>query len=199
MSKTYSVALLESMGMPEAMINIFERLKAEGNWSGLSANMSYYSGWLAVTFEAYYNSVPDQERYKFLIDLYSDGGDGIGSIRKEMRKARKYGSPVFPTNFGDVITIYRAGDEPISKAAYRMSWTTDLEKGKWFMDYSGMKKRTDMHLYTGEISREKVIAYYDGRNEKEIIQYRGVKNIKEIGFMTFDEIFDRWVKSRQVS
>ena len=133
----------------------------------MSAYMSCYSEWMAVTFEAYYDSVPDNERYKFLIDLYSDGGDRIGSIRKAMRTARKYGSPVLPPDFGDVITVYRAGDEPVNKAAYRLSWTTDLEKAKWFMNYSGRMKKADMHLYTGEIRREKVIAYFDGRSEKE--------------------------------
>ena len=32
MNKTYSVALLETMGMPEEMIDFFESLKAKGNW-----------------------------------------------------------------------------------------------------------------------------------------------------------------------
>ena len=196
MSKTYSVALLETMGMPEEMIDFFESLKAKGKWSAMSAYMSCYSEWMAVTFEAYYDSVPDNERYKFLIDLYSDGGDRIGSIRKAMRTARKYGSPVLPLDFGDVITVYRAGDEPVNKAAYRLSWTTDLEKAKWFMNYSGRMKKADMHLYTGEIRREKVIAYFDGRSEKEIIQYGSVKNIKEIGFKTYEEIVNHRVKSK---
>ena len=197
MSKTYSVALLETMGMPEEMIYIFESLKAEENWLGLSVNMSLFSDWLPVTFAAYYDSVPDHERYNFLIGLYTNGGDRVGSIRKEMRNARKYGSPVLPPDLGDIITVYRAGDESINKAPYRLSWTTDLEKAKWFMDYSGIRKGTDMHLYVGEISRDKVIAYYDGRDEKEIIQYRNVKNIKEIGFMTYEEIVGRYVKSRK--
>ena len=196
MSKTYSVALLETMGMPEEMIYIFESLKAEENWLGLSVNMSLFSDWLPVTFAAYYDSVPDHERYNFLIGLYTNGGDRVGSIRKEMRNARKYGSPVFPSDIGDIITVYRAGDEPISKATYRMSWTTDLEKAKWFMNYSGRMKKADMHLYTGEIRREKVIAYFDGRSEKEIIQYGSVKNIKEIGFKTYEEIVNHRVKSK---
>ena len=196
MNKTYSVALLETMGMPEEMIDFFENLKAKGKWSAMSAYMSCYSEWMAETFEAYYDSVPDNERYKFLIDLYSDGGDRIGSIRKAMRTARKYGSPVLPPDFGDVITVYRAGDESINKAPYRLSWTTDLEKAKWFMNYSGRMKKADMHLYTGEIRREKVIAYFDGRSEKEIIQYGSVKNIKEIGFKTYEEIVDPRGKSK---
>ena len=196
MNKTYSVALLETMGMPEEMIDFFESLKAKGNWSAMSAFMSCNSKWMAETFEAYYDSVPDNERYKFLIDLYSDGGDRIGSIRKAMRTARKYGSPVLPPDFGDVITVYRAGDESINKAPYRLSWTTDLEKAKWFMNYSGRMKKADMHLYTGEIRREKVIAYFDGRSEKEIIQYGSVKNIKEIGFKTYEEIVDPRGKSK---
>ena len=141
MSKTYSVALLETMGMPEEMIDFFENLKAKGKWSAMSAYMSCYSEWMAVTFEAYYDSVPDNERYKFLIDLYSDGGDRIGSIRKAMRTARKYGSPVLPPDLGDIITVYRAGDESINKAPYRLSWTTDLEKAKWFMEACTARKR----------------------------------------------------------
>ena len=65
-------------------------------------------------------------------------------------------------------------------------------------DYSLMDrmKKADMHLYTGEIRREKVIAYFDGRSEKEIIQYGSVKNIKEIGFKTYEEIVDPRGKSK---
>ena len=32
------------------------------------------------------------------------------------------------------IEVYRAGVEPLDKAAYRISWTTSLDVARWFYD-----------------------------------------------------------------
>ena len=196
-AKTCAALMLESFGMPEGMINSFERVAAREDWIGIAQLMSFYDYWMAFTFCVYYPLVPESERYRFLISLYSYGGDSVGAIRKEVRSARKYGVPQIPEEYGDVITVYRAGTESINLAKYKLSWTVDLDKAKWFMDYRGIRTKYDLHLYQGEILREKVIAYNDQRKEREIIQYRNVRNIREIDFMSHDEAIDRWVKHRK--
>ena len=199
MDKTYAECLMEIYGAPESFIDIFEKLRKKEDWEALSANMTFYKEWLPVTFEAYYRDVPDDCKYDFLIDVYAHGGDSIPAIRKEVRKAKQYGTSTLPPEFDgqDVITVYRAGDEPIGKAPYRLSWTTDRDRAEWFMVYSGLRKMADMHLYQAEIRRDKIIGYTDIREEKEVIQYRGVKAVKEIGFMTHKEVVDKWAESRE--
>ena len=199
MSKSYAECLMEIYGAPERLIGIFEKLKNGGNWKGLAANMTYYDDWLAITFAGYFKEVPDEYKYEFLVDVYAHGGDEVSSIRKEIRRARQYGTPELPSELEgqDVITVYRAGDELISKAPYRLSWTTDRARAEWFMVYSGMRKQSDMHLYQAEIKREKVIAYTNIREENEIIQYRGVRGVEEIGNMTYQEVMDKFFKNRE--
>ena len=190
--------MMKLNGAPQELIDILKGLREEADWQGLSANMTFYSRWLPHAFCSYYECVPDEHRYNFLMDLYAHGGDGIAAIRKEVRTALKYGSPVLPPELDgmDTITVYRAGDEDIKKAAYRLSWSTDREKAEWFMVYSGLRKASDMHLYQGEIKREKIIAYVDSREESEIVQYRGVKNIQEIGFMTYQDVIRNWKEKK---
>ena len=160
------------------------------DWKGLCDCISTNPDWMHVTFVAYFDIIPVEYRYDFLIECHVYGGDKLSAVRKEMRKIRTLRKPILPPELDgqDVITVYRAGDEPIEKAAYRLSWTISKEKAQWFMKYSGYHKCSDMHLYEGTIARDKVLVYTDQRDEKEIIQYGSVKNIKEIGFMTLKEL-----------
>ena len=190
--------MMKLSGAPQELVDIYNRICKEEKWDELSACMTFYRNWLPIAFASYYDCVPDEHRYNFLLDLYAHGGDGVAAIRKEVRTALKYGSPILPPELDgmDTITVYRAGDEDIKKAAYRLSWSTDRERAEWFMIYSGLRKASDMHLYQGEIKREKIIAYVDSREESEIVQYRGVKNIQEIGFMTYQDVIRNWKEKK---
>lgn len=191
-----SEIMMKMGGAPQELIDNLEGLRVKEDWFRLSVNISFYSKWLPLAFASYYEFIPDEHRYRFLMDLYAHGGDRVPAIRKEVRTASKYGSPVLPEELDgiDTITVYRAGDEDINKAKYRLSWTFDREKAEWFMIYSGLRKASGMHLYKGEIKREKIIGYVDSREEKEIIQYRNVRNIQEIEFMTYRDIINQWKK-----
>ena len=129
---------------------------------------------------SYYAEVPDGMKYNFCTEAYIHHGDSLPAVRKAVREALKYGKPALPDELAgqEEITVYRAGEEPIEKAKYRISWTASKETALFFLnDWSG---RHAAHLYTGKIKPEKIIAYTNAREEKEIMQYRSVYGIQEI-------------------
>lgn len=132
--------------------------------------------------EAFYffDEVPDELKYQFAIDAYIHHGDSIPAVRKAVRSALKWGRPKLPKELAGAqeITIYRAGEEPIDKTKYRISWTTDITVAEFFLNK--YMNRHASHLYAGKIKPEHVIAYTNDRNEKEIMQYKHVYEIKDI-------------------
>ena len=127
-----------------------------------------------------YDSVPDKYKYDFCIQAYIHHGDSIPAVRKAVRSALKYGKPTLPEEIAsaDYVTVYRAGEEPIEKAKYRISWTTSREVALFFLNTYGGRHAT--HLYKGKIKPHKIIAYVDDRNEKEIMQYANIYDIEEL-------------------
>lgn len=127
----------------------------------------------------HYDEIPDRLKYNFAVDAYVHHGDSVPAVRAAVRNALKYGKPKLPQSIAkkDVITVYRAGEEPIEKAKYRISWTTKRKVAEWFFyEYS---KRA-CHLYRAQIKTEDIIAYTNCRKENEVMQYRKVFNIEEI-------------------
>ena len=105
-------------------------------------------------------------------------------VRKYVRQARKYAPiekriPVEMIGLPE-IEVYRAGVEPLNKAAYRISWTTSLDVARWFYDRAATFRWPQHHIYKGIIKPEKIIWYTDGRKEKEVMQYNSVRNIVEL-------------------
>ena len=134
---------------------------------------------MPIAFQLY-DKVPDEYKYDFCTQAYINHGDSIPAVRKAVRSALKYGKPKLPQEISEAesITVYRAGEEPIEKAKYRISWTTSMDVALFFLETYIGKHAT--HLYKGKIKPEKIIAYCDDRNEKEIMQYRNVFDIEEI-------------------
>ena len=153
--------------------------RARGEWQEFirRALLSYEVMPLAFLF---YDEVPDNLKYDFCTQAYTHHGDSIPAVRKAVRGALKYGKPILPEHLRELeyIEVYRAGEEPITKAAYRISWTTQKEVALFFLnEWSG---RHANHLYKGKIKPRHVIAYTDDRKESEIMQYRHVYDIEEI-------------------
>lgn len=150
-----------------------------GRWNEfVSMALSIYEV-MPEAFE-FYDDVPDDLKYSFAIEAYQHHGDKIPAVRKAVRQAHKYGKPDLPADLAavDTITVYRAGEEPITKAKYRISWTTSIETARFFLEtYIG---RHATHLYRGKIRPADVIAYTNDRNENEIMQYRKVFDIEEL-------------------
>ena len=128
----------------------------------------------------FYDEIPDGLKYDFAISAYQNHGDSIPAVRKAVRGAAKYGKATLPAELKtqDTITVYRAGEEDITKCKYRLSWTTDRSIAEFFLNTYIHKHAS--HLYEAQIRPADIIAYTDGRNEKEVIQYRKVFNIREI-------------------
>lgn len=136
---------------------------------------------IAISMD-YLDKMPPDVAYQHIISCYGYLGDGMSQVRKEMRTARKYGSPDLPKDIKEKewITVYRGGTEPIEKAKYRLSWTTDFEVALWFKDRAINRGGGSVHIYKGVLKTEKIIAYIDNRYEREVVQYRNVRNIEEI-------------------
>lgn len=134
---------------------------------------------MPIAFQLF-DVVPDHLKYDFAISAYIDHGDSIPAVREAVRKCGKYGKAKLPEELASApeITVYRAGEETITKAPYRLSWTTSEDIANFFLrEYSG---RHAKYLYRAKIRPDKVIAYIDERNEKEIVQYRNVYDVEII-------------------
>lgn len=135
----------------------------------------------------YEDRLPLEEKCRIAVYHYSNHGDFYPTIRKYVRKARI----IRPDNWRDELPssereketfiVYRGGGETISKAPYCLSWTLSKEVAEWFMKRHERTHPGEQHLYRASIAADKAIAYIGGRNEFEIVQYRGVKGVEEIG------------------
>ena len=130
----------------------------------------------------YYDQVPDEMKYDFAINAYISRGDSVPAVRKAVRLARRYGGPNLPDELRnlDWIKVYRAGEEPVTKAKYRISWTTDIETAVWFHKRNLEYIRRPSHVYCAKIRPADCIAYTDERHEREIMQYRKVFDVEDI-------------------
>ena len=147
-----------------------------------------------ITF--YEDRLSLEQKCEIAMYHYSGHGDNYPAIRKYVRKARiirpENWRAELPTSVRDLDTfiVYRGGSEEIGKAAYSMSWTLSQEVAEWFMKRHELTHPGEQHLYRGSISADKIIAYIRDRNEFEIVQYRGVKNIEEISLVGLSQEFE---------
>lgn len=154
------------------------------SFSVIAFNKDY--GVMCEAFKLYYDKLPDDKKYGFALHAYVHGGNNYPIVRKAVRNALKYkindhieyDLPPELTD-ADEIEIYRAGEEPITTAKYRMSWTTSINIARYYY-YEINNEDSPKHLYKGKIKPEHVIAYYDRKNDQEIVQYRHVYDIEEI-------------------
>ena len=77
----------------------------------------------------------------------------------------------------DTITIYRGVTPYNAKNVRALSWTTDIKKAEWFANRYGQCGT----VYKAQISKAKVLAYFTGRGESEIIvNPKELKNLQAI-------------------
>lgn len=160
---------------------VYKLLKYRGksDWQGFIDFALTHRKYLAWAF-SFFEEIPDNLKYDFCVDAYTSHGDSVPVVRKAVRNALKYGKPDLPEEFknAEYIVVYRAGEEPINKAKYRISWTTDKAIALFFLNTYALRHAT--HLYRGKIKPCHVIAYTQDRNESEIMQYNHVYDIEEI-------------------
>lgn len=76
----------------------------------------------------------------------------------------------------NTVTVYRGTISDPHTAKYETSWTTDINVAIWF----AYRDCRGANVYQGEIARNKVIAFLNGRKEFEVLQHGNVRNIKKL-------------------
>lgn len=155
-----------------------------GDWETVDVLITLNPEIMEDGLKRVYPLLPDEYKFSIPTDCQRRHGDCMPGVRKYVRQARKY-VPIekrIPAEMIGLpeIEIYRAGTEPLGKAAYRISWTTSLDVARWFYDRAATLRWPQRHIYKGIIKPEKIICYSDGRQEKEVMQYNNVRNIVEL-------------------
>lgn len=158
------------------LLPVLEKAKIAGDWEGF-INMALSIPELLKDAFKDFDKIPNQLKYDFAISAYTHHGDSIPAVRKAVRNALKYGRPTLPEYIRDkdIVTVYRAGEEDIQKAKYRISWTTNKEVAEFFL--KEYKNRHANNLYEGKIRTKDIIAFTNSKNEFEVMQYGSVYDI----------------------
>ena len=133
----YKILLTEEERFNLLAEEYFEAVEYE-DWEKVASLIKLNLDIMAEGLELVYRRLPDQYKYSIPTSCYTHNGDRMPIVRKYVRQARKY-APIeerIPAEMIGLpeIEIYRAGAEPLDKAAYRISWTTSLDVAKWFHD-----------------------------------------------------------------
>lgn len=179
----YKILLTEEERFNLVAEEYFEAVEYE-DWEKVASLIKLNPDIMAEGLELVYRRLPDQYKYSIPTSCYTHNGDRMPIVRKYVRQARKYAQieeriPAEMIRLPE-IEVYRAGAEPLDKAAYRISWTTSLDVAKCFHDRAVARLQPQRHIYKGVIKPEKIICYTDDRQEKEVMQYNSVKNIVEL-------------------
>lgn len=76
------------------------------------------------------------------------------------------------------LTIYRGA---LGGRVRGLSWTTDLERARWFAERIKLLGRTDAAVVAAEVHPRHVLATFDGRQEAEVVvKPRGLRNLREV-------------------
>ena len=155
-----------------------------GDWEKVHSLITLNPEIMEDGLKRIYPLLPDESKFSIPTNCQTHHGDQMPGIRKYVRQARKY-APIEKRIPAEMIAlpeieVYRAGEEPIDKAAYRISWTTSLDVAKWFYDRAITFQWPQRHIYKGIIKPGEIICYSDDRQEKEVMQYNNVRNIVEL-------------------
>lgn len=139
----------------------------------------------AYVLSLFYNRFTDQATlYRCIIDVYVN--DGYNFPKRLIMRAKRIAPQIPPSERfsdlpdGDTITVYRATSAPIEQARNGVSWTTNKNIALWFAYRFADHNNDPLHVYTGTIQRNKIIAYTNERYEYEVIQHRNVKVMGEL-------------------
>ena len=179
----YKILLTEEERFNLVAEEYFEAVEYE-DWEKVASLIILNPDIMEDGLQRVYPLLPDEYKFSIPTECQTHNGGRMPIVRKYVRQARKY-APIeerIPAEMIGLpeIEIYRAGAEPLDKAAYRISWTTSLDVAKWFHDRAVARLQPQRHIYKGVIKPEKIIWYTDDRQEKEVMQYNSVKNIVEL-------------------
>ncbi len=155
-------------------------------WELVSQYICGYAETGAIVLQIGKHIIPKPIQYQIAIDLYTDKGDLYSEIMDIVKNGKEYRPDDWNKEMPECVrnettfTVYRAGAENIDDAAECMSWTLWRDVAEWFAERHEHYGQGTQHLYKATISADDVIAFTNERQEFEIIQYQGVREIGEI-------------------
>ena len=124
-----NIMLTEKERYDLLMAKLIDAMRNSG-WDTISSLITLNARIMAVGLEAVYRILPDEYKFSIPTECHTHNGDHIPTVRKYVRQAKKYAPiekriPVEMIGLPE-IEVYRAGEESLDKAAYRISWTPVL-------------------------------------------------------------------------
>ena len=156
------------------------------DWDSISHYIFGYAETGAIVLQIGKYIIPKPIQYQIAIRLYTDKGDMYDEILDIVKNGKDFRPVDWNKEMPECVrnettfTVYRAGSESIDEAAESMSWTLWRDVAEWFAERHEYYGQGTQHLYKATISADAVIAFTNGRQEFEIIQYQGVRDIEEI-------------------
>jgi hypothetical protein len=124
----------------------------------------------------------DQQYWELLRDVLMDSENlwqfrgwirSLLSMREGRHHLMTFEEQDFLSKLDEKVVVYR-GCCPKNRRG--LSWTLDQQKAEWFAKRFNTKNPT---LLIGECKKNDIIAYFEGRNESEIIIYPEKVKVKE--------------------
>lgn len=155
------------------------KFRDKGDWKSFCDTAISVYEVMPIAFN-YFEEIPDSMKYQFLIDCYEHHGDELPKVRKYVKQMRKWGEPELPhcCEILETLVIYRAGAEDIEACKKHISWTLNANIARFFL--KRCEKYEQRRIYRGLINKSDVLAYNNGREEQEIMQYNKVYSITDI-------------------
>ena len=163
---------------------LLESAMQKKDWEKIASLIEMNLDFMEEGLMRVYPILPVEYKFSIPLNCYIHHGYGVSAVCKYVRQAREL-LPVeqrMPADLAALpaITVYRAGAEPLSEAASCYSWTTEQLVARWYYERALISRQPRRHIYRGVIAPDDVIWYTNDRQEREVIQYRGVKQIEEL-------------------
>ena len=168
----------------ELLSVLLEKAVREKNWEKIASLIELNPYFMEEGLTRVYPILPVEYKFSVPLNCYCHHGYHISAVCKYVQQAREL-MPIerrMPVELAALpaITVYRAGAEPRSEAASCNSWTTEPLVARWYYERARISRQRTRHIYRGVIEPEDVIWYTNDRQEREVVQYRGVKQIEEL-------------------
>lgn len=154
-----------------------------GDWSDIT--MLDNAGEALYALNLLHEKIPGDQLYGITLDVYTYSRIPFPKRRiLDLRKIRPSDYlKDFPEKLADIdpVVIYRATLNGDAKEVRKeISWTTNKDTALFFYGRNLHIGFKEVHLYQGTIEKSKIIAYTNQRNEFEVLQHMGVRNIEEV-------------------
>lgn len=157
----YNMYLVSDINLDQVIINTAnsDKISTFIKYQNEMSDQKYWKKLKDVYISQDYSPVPDP----ILIHLFQSDRPGKEHLMNEEDKE------VF-NQMPDEITIYRAmSKKEYDSGNYRLSWTLNKEVAEFFSERSESLYEKDILIHEVKIKKTEAIAYFNDRNEEEII------------------------------